>query len=65
MTKKDTRKSYPLSHTGAIAVQKTAIELSESYEHTVTKQSIIEALVFLLADRTVFNKVKKIVKKND
>ena len=62
-TQIEKRKTYSLSPDRSRELARYSIDMSEELGNTVARQAILDALVGCLSDKTVFNKVRSIVKK--
>ncbi len=58
------RKTYSLDPERSLELARHALNMGEELGKSVARQSILDALVECLKDKTVFNKVRNIIKKN-
>ena len=62
-TQIEKRKTYSLDPEKSRDLARHTLDLSEDLGKTVSRQSVLDALVECLKDKTVFNKVRNIIKK--
>lgn len=59
MENKMQRKTYPINAQKSVKLARYSISLGQALGRTVTKQSILEALIDCMADKDIYSKVVK------
>lgn len=61
---KEKRKTYSLAVSRSNELARASVDLTEQLGKTVPRQTILDALVECLSEKSVLNKVRGIIKKN-